>query len=421
MPASLTTLFFLTMFIAPTITEQSIDEFNRETNVYFGDNWANDLVRADSAVSMSRSIGYEYGEAYALYQKGYVQDELNESGSAFISNLSALRLIERRDSEKVAKLKVSLYINTGLILRQHFKYNEAIRYFSEGLATAESYELKEDIAELHYKIGNAHRRQGNLDVAIDHLVQAYNLSIDFEDDYLAINSLNLLGMLHTTNGDYEQARAFFDKMLNFEFRMSDADKYHGFALHNLAETYLKEGDTKMAEQYLLEALEKKTISSNDRVIFITEIELVDLYLNSEDFEKAVAMSESSLKHYKNLRKSPEFYEIFSLLRKAESGLGNHSQSQIYASRFEEESAAFTGEQQELMEISDQFKMDILTVSYFSELERERRIANLTSSIYFIILFIFIGFTLWKIRQLYNRRVLERELRTAIHDLNIDDL
>ena len=66
-------------------------------------------------------------------------------------------------------------------------------------------------------------------------------------------------------------------------------------------------------------------------------------------------------------------------------------------------------------------MDILTTSYFSELNREKQIAQLWDAIYYILLFIFIGFTIWKVRQLYMKRMLEKELRTAIQDFNLDDL
>ncbi|MEL7145337.1 MAG: tetratricopeptide repeat protein [Bacteroidota bacterium] len=421
MPASLTALFFLTIFISPTIDEQMIDDFNRETNVSFGEDWKQDINRTDSAIHMARTIGYEYGEAYALYQKGYVQDEMNEAGKAFLSNLSALRLLEGRDSEKIAKLKIGLCINTGLILRQHFKYNEAIQYFNQGITIAEAYDLDNQTAELLYKIGNAYRKQGNFELAAQYLVKCHNLSVDFEDDYLPVNSLNYLGVIYHENQDYEKARGYLQQILDFEFRMIDKNRYHGIALHNIADTYLAEGQKKVAEQFYLRALEEKAVNNVDKELFVSELALFDLYMEQQHWDKAFALGEKCKTHYQNLRKAPAFYQLFSSLRKLEYARENFEQSTYYANRYESENQLFLNQQQKLIQIRDQFKMDILTASYFSELERERRISNLTDSIYFIMLFIFIGFTLWKIRQLYNKRRLERELRTAIYDLNIDDL
>lgn len=421
MPTTLTTLFFLTIFISPKITTENIDQFNSQTNEEFDQGFHYSISRIDSAISLSQEIGYVYGEAYALYQKGYLMNESNENGKALIANLTALRLLERIDSDNAIDTKIRLHINIGLILHKHFKYDEAIQYYKEGLDIARENKLDNWVAELYYKIGYTYVKQGNLNESISWFKLCYENSIDFEDDYLSVNSLNMLGSAFLSNGNYDVARSYFQEVLDHSYRIISRDKYHGKALHNIAETYAAQGEYELSENYYLKALAVKEKRNKANELFITKFYLSKLYLNNGDLDKAKNLAYACESLYPELKKIPANYELFSLLRKIDYQNGNYAQAEKYAIAYETENQTFLDRQSELIQIRDQFKMDILTTSYFSELQRERQIAQLWDAIYYMLLFIFIGFTIWKIRQLYMKRVLERELRTAIQEFNLDDL
>ncbi|MGB3464657.1 MAG: tetratricopeptide repeat protein [Cyclobacteriaceae bacterium] len=421
MPTTLTTIFLLSIFISPQMTEKTIDDYNEHTYQILEDDLTVSLSRTDSAIAMAEDLDYEFGKAYALFQKGYLFDEQNESGKALLANLKALKILSNIDGEEEDLLSIKLYINTGLLLSQHYKYDEAIQYYKEGLQIAERYRLQEWIAEYQYKIGYAFKKQGNLDFAAEWFVHASKSSANLEDDYIYVNSLNMLGLTFSANEDYPLAREYFGKVLEHSYKNISQSKYHGKAYHNIANTYQFENLPEKSEKFFLKSLKEKEKRNKGKELFITRLDLADLYLTTGQLAKAEVLALTCESMYDELKNKPENYKLFSLLRKIDYKKGNYIQAEAYAERYEKENQLFINQQQQLIRIRDQFKMDMLTASYFNELERDRQIAQLTNSIYLIVLFIFIGFTLWKIRQLYVKRMLERELRTAIRDFNIDDL
>ncbi len=171
----------------------------------------------------------------------------------------------------------------------------------------------------------------------------------------------------------------------------------------------------------MKSLDVKLQRNKVKEVFITQLDFAELYFANGDIEQAEELAYACETIYPQLKKTPVNYKLYSLLRKIDYKKGNYEQAEKYAVAYETENQAFLDRQSELIQIRDQFKMDILTTSYFSELNRKRQIAQLRDAIYFIVLFIFIGFTIWKIRQLYVKKALERELRTAIQDFNLDDL
>lgn len=421
MPTTLTTLFFLSIFIAPEITPEWIDQFNQRTNEQLDQNFEYSISRIDSAIILSQRINYTYGEAYALYQKGYLMNESNESGKALIANLTSLRLLEILEDADAIETRIRLHINTGLILHKHFKYDEAILHYNEGLEIAIANGLDAWQSELYYKIGYSYKKQGNLNESIDWFKRAYENSVNLNDDYILVNSLNMLGLAFSTNGSYEKAREYFQLVLDHEYKTVSESKYFGKAYHNIANSFLSQDNFELAEANFNKALVYKNQRNRVSEVFLTKLDLANMYFLSGDLEKSYSLANSCASVYSQLKNSPDNYKLYSLLRKIEFKQGNYRKAETYATTYEKENQKFLHQQQELIQIRDQFKMDILTASYFSELDREKQISELTSAIYFIILFIFIGFIIWKIRQLYVKRMLERELRTAIQDFNLDDL
>jgi len=390
------------------VTEASIDVYNKQTNVVLEDNIEKTLLRIDSAISMSKNISYPYGEAYALYQKGYLLDEKNEAGKALIANLNALKILDALESERVAKTSVSLYINTGLILRQHFKYEEAIQYYKEGLKLAESYKLTDSKSRLYYKIGNAYKHLGDLETAVRWLSKAHNNSLTNRDERTAINSLNLMGIAYKNSGDFRSARKYFNMMLDHNYSDINPLKYFGQAYHNIAYTYFLENELEKAELYYNKSLEYKKGRNKVSELFITRHDLAEVHLATGELAKAEKLATYCEAH-------------FSLLRKIAYQKGDIAKVEAYAARYQQESELFIADQEELIKISDQFQMDVLTDKYFIELDWQQKVTERTNYMYYIAFFLLICYMLWEIRRLYVIRTEENELYSAFHDLNREEL
>ncbi|MEO1256260.1 MAG: hypothetical protein AAFY41_15435, partial [Bacteroidota bacterium] len=167
----------------------SIDRYNEET-IGLLDDLDSCLLRVDYVIDEAESIGYKYGQAYAYYLKGYILRVQDDLGKAFLANLKGLNILQGVKDERASETLVRLYLNTGEILKRHFKYDEAIQYYSEGLAIAEKENLKKWIIDLQYNIGNTYKWNGNLSLAADYLHQAYLEANKENDEHTIVNALN---------------------------------------------------------------------------------------------------------------------------------------------------------------------------------------------------------------------------------------
>lgn len=411
-------IFLLALTTPNLTTEKEIDEFQEESINYLDTDLGQAMEMIDHSIEEAQDIGYNYGEAYGLYLKAYIHRVQDDLGKAFVVNLKALNVIQFLHDERAIDTKVRLYVNTGEILKKHFQYKEAIQYYSEGLEIAKEYDLDQWVINLTYNIGNAHRWQGDLNSAVDYIHKAYQLAKKGEDERVIVNSLNLMGLVFKETGRYDTASLYFKKMLNYPFEKLNADKYKGRAYHNLANTYKEAGDTVLAEQTFLKSLEHKRTRGKISETFITEVDLAELYYERNRLIEAEQLSANCLSGYEDVRLDPEHYKIFDLCRKINFALGDYQSVDYYASRYVDESTAFIKQQEVLIKVRDQFKMEILTASFFGELERNKRISKLWDAIYFILLLSTTIISVMVMKRIWVRKEIEKEVKKLMGDIRM---
>ena len=406
-------LFLLIVFISISTCSfasrwEELDLYNQET-IDLLDDLDSCLLRVDYAISLAENVGYDYGKAYALYLKGYIHRTQGDLGKAFLANLKGLSILQHEHDERAPETLVKLYLNTGEILEKHFNYEEAIQYYSEGLAIAKKENLTEWIIDLTYNAGYAHLLRGDMESALVYTHQSYKLARSEEDEYDIVNALNLMGMLLTDNHKYDTAELFFDKILQYEYVDLDANEFKGRAYHNLANTYAQSGDTTSAISAFKNALLYKKKRNKPEEIFITENDLAEIYYALGKYDKAYEMISNCIEHYDLMPLIPDNYKFFDLARKIKAALNEYSLSNHYANRYFEENEKFINQQEKLIKIRDQFKMEILTASFFVELERNKRIDTLNKAIVLILILsaLIIGYL--KIKQVWIKNLVGKEL------------
>ena len=401
------------LYCFPNSRDQ-IDQYNQET-VDLLDDLDSCLARVDYAIERAETIGYEYGQGYALYLKGYIHRMQDDLGKAFLANLKGLNILAGNDDERAPETLVRLYLNTGEILEKHFKYEEAAQYYSEGLIIARRENLVNWIIDLHYNTGYAYFLKGELDKAADLIHKAYELAQTEEDEHTIVNALNLMGLIFKDNKMYDTATLFFNKMLTHAYEDLDADKYKGRAYHNLANTYAQAGDTTKAIASFYKALEHKQRRNITTEIFITANDLAELFFKKGDLFLAREMIQRCIENYEEMRLDPDHYKVFDLARKINSALGEQTLVNHYASRYFDENDAFIKQQEELIEIRDQFKMDVLTAGFFIEMERNKRIAQLNKAILWISLLALIVIAYLRIKHIRMKRLVGKAVGELVRE------
>ncbi len=417
MSTLLTSYIFLVMTLTPSISPESIDKFNKETIKFIENDPNVTFERLDSVIQMSKDIEYGYGEAYALYLKGYTHKINDNSGKAFLSYLKALDLLKGIDSDRAADTKSRLFIETGSILRVHFKYDEAIKYYDEGIKLAKEYSLERWIIDISYNKGFALGEMGNLDQAINLLQETLNLAKRENSERMIVNCLNLIGLTFRDNHQYDMARSYFEQMLSYDYQKLNKYKYHGRAYHNIATTYVLSGDLTTAESFYDKALLEKKQYKNVTGLFITQIDLADVYYQTGRIDKANELASAGIAKYDQLSLSPDYYKIFDLQKKIAAARNDLAGVVAFSDQYVVENNKFLDQQKELIKIRDQFKMEILSASYFSNLQRERRIADLYTYILYGLLALAAVVVANKSWNMWRKKQLERDLQQAFNDLD----
>lgn len=406
----ITFIFFINAsFSIYANSRDEIDHYNQETIELLSD-LDSCLIRVDHTIERAENIGYDYGLAYAFYLKGYIHRIQDDLGKAFLANLKGLSLLQEIGDKRAPETMVRLYLNAGEILERHFKYDDAIKYYQEGLEVAKKQNLTQRIIDLSYNIGNAYHSKGDLTMAVNFIQESYKLAQSEGDEHTMVNGLNLMGLIFKDNYKYDTATFFFTKMLTHSYQDLDEDKYKGRAYHNLANTFTKAGDTLKAISTFNKSLEFKRKGNKPDEVFITENDLAELYYFQGDYVLAREIIERCIQNYDQMRLDPDYYKVFHLARRVNSAIGEYSSIDQYADRYFDENKKFIEQQRKLIEIRDQFKMEVLTASFFVELERNKRIAQLNQVILWISILSLMIIGYLKARQIWMKRVVGSAVR-----------
>lgn len=400
--------FYLFLSLISLAGRDELDQYNRKT-IDLLDDPDSSLRRVEYAIEEAKSINYDYGEAYAYYLKGYILRMQHDLGKAFLANLKGLNLLQGDTDKRTPETLVRLYINTGEILKKHFKYDEAIEYFLEGLKIAKKENLEKWIIDLHYNLGNTYKWKGNYNQAYDYLLDAYLHAKRKNDEHTIVNALNQMGLIFKENQNYDSAIVFFDKMISYPYEALSSAKYKGRAYHNLANTYAYAGDTVPAYEAFKKALEYKTKRNNPSEIFITENDFAELLFAKGEFEQASIMAENCIESYEKVRLHPDHYKVFDLFRKISASKSDYIQADKYADRFFIENEKFIRQQENLIEIRDKFKMEVLAASFLGELERNKRISILQTSLICVLIIAIVIIAYLKGNQIMVRTAIQKEL------------
>jgi len=164
------------------------------------------------------------------------------------------------------KVRVLLHLGTVVTFRGH--YEDAEKYYWEGMKLAEELEDDHSICALHQGLGEAAHNLGKFSDQEKHCKQGLELAEKIKDHERSIDLLTSLGTMKDLCGDYENAEKYFQQAEEHAIAEKDDEKLSCLLSHRgWVSAHL--GDFKKAEQYWQEGLNLAKNKGN--IVFLMSV------------------------------------------------------------------------------------------------------------------------------------------------------
>ena len=206
-------------------------------------------------------------------------------------DISSLKKLQHQfDQEENQLGSIITRKEQGRILRNESRFDEALQIHSEGLRLAEALGDTIEWVQALNEIGTDYRRMGILDVAQEYHYRAYTLSSACSDTTYQgkknqVISLNGLGNIYMTIGNYEKAEQSFRQALAGEQKLGSA---FGQAINyaNLGSIFEHQGKVDSAWAYYKHSMELNTKEGSSLGISLCHTYFGALYQKAQQYDKA---------------------------------------------------------------------------------------------------------------------------------------
>ena len=372
-------------------------------------------IYSDIAYKKARKLNYTKGMALNQTIRGWVHRNNGKYDLAMENYTKALFLYERSNSSDYYNF-ASIFNNIAIIYADFKLYEEASHYYDSALIMFNKYmdfdyddSLAHKLKELSYFKAETMINTGDetkVQLGLDILKSIY----DKKDALNGADILNKLGLAYNRLGEYEVAREQFD--LIFSHPQLSLE-YKGRVYHNIGLTYLDQGILSKSEEYYLKAFEIKKQLKNKRSLFITMLDLGDVYVRQRKYQEAVNIMEEALGTYDQITRKPEYYNIYDLLATAYTRI-DLAKYDHYNALYKAANEAYTSKQQQLKSDVLQKKIQV-TVDHFKrdllrEEERQQFLERYWISTLFVsVIIVFLA--IYFVRS-YRKRNKDYKARTA---------
>jgi tetratricopeptide (TPR) repeat protein len=216
-------------------------------------------------LSIRENINDKRGISYSLNNIGSVYQDQGDILRALEYFQRSLRLFE----ELHEPLEVSTLLNNiGMIFEDQGEIQKGLEYYLKSLKMTQELNDKQGTARAFNNIGNVYYQEGiaskNGSAKAEYFGKAfefYNKSLKIKekinDKFELARTLNNIGLLYKSQGDFLKATEFYNKSLEIQEEINDRQGI-AYSLNNIAAVLLNHGQTENALKYSLRSL---TLSS----------------------------------------------------------------------------------------------------------------------------------------------------------------
>ncbi|MFY0601242.1 MAG: tetratricopeptide repeat protein [Cyclobacteriaceae bacterium] len=328
----------------------------------------------------AHEAGLAYEESNSVFIQAWVYQQRKELGKSFVLYLRAMEILKPSVAdEKSARLYSTFCRNTGIILRNHFAYSQAIKYFDEGILISKENSFYTSLCELYHIKSNVLSDTGDKDSALENIDIAMTYASKTENHKTILKVLNDKGLILNSLDRGKDARAVFKEIVNSEFN-SSSTYFLGKAWHNIGHSYFSEGNFDQALIAFKKASIIKSKEANPAKEFITLTDMSETFYELGQYDKAEEFGLKASEAYKSVDILPENYRIFELLSSIYFATGEFEESRKNTRIYLSENDKFLTQQEDLLRVKDQYKMELLAAGFFLEVNTSK-----TESIYTLLI------------------------------------
>ncbi|XOV94605.1 MAG: tetratricopeptide repeat protein [Bacteroidota bacterium] len=328
------------------------------------------LVLAEQSLQLALDTDYTWGAANSYYIKGYIFHKLqNKSVAALLMYMRAGNLLEQHNDPKSANTLADVYINAGSILRIHGKMDEAILLYDKALDKLEKYEGKERELLILFNKAYALHDKENYDETVTVLTQCISLAKTTNNTTQLNNSWNLFGDTMLKIGKVNEAIKCFQRVIENDQSNDDS---RANSANNLADYYLSKTDLDSSKYYYQLAIEFSKDLSIPVIPFYGYKGLAQCYLKQQNIDEGIEAGNEALALYDLIIAEDEHFLIFDIMSDLYSVKGNNQMSHYYSKKYVDETTKYFNAQKELIDVKNEFQIDLLLASFYSEIELEKK-------------------------------------------------
>lgn len=332
----------------------------------------------DSAYNLSQELVQEcnsnedyYGLVKLNYLLGFLHKKDKNIGKSVLHYLEAIRFSEEADYEDLSTDAIALRYNLGNLYRTYKANDLATTYYKEAIEIADWIDDKEMLIKLKFNLALTYEQANQSDLAISLFTELLNVSSAKREKRI----LNQLGLIHWQQGDLEEAKLYFNRLLNID----DGFKiYTAKALHNLGEIEYGIGNQENAIALINQSIQlKQEIKDVDgRSLFISYKVLGDYLFKKMDFTGALKVYTEAESLIEEVKHESISYELYGSLSQLSYEINNTEDARAYSNLYSSTVASYLTSKESLQETDRQFNMDLITKRYLDEVAKQEQIADI---------------------------------------------
>ncbi len=382
-----------------TSPSSQVDALHRQAYTLLDSNPDSACALAQKALVIASEADYEWGVGNSYYIQGFAFEEKDNQSKALLNYLRGIEILKELGDSRSVKAHLGMLLNSGGILRNHYRYEDARAFYQRGLeriGTDQAYTTLR--LKFLMNMANVLSDEGNLDSAYRVLREAIRIA-DFDNNLsMLTRCYNLIGTVADNNLQYPLAREYYKKVISAGF-----EKETAMALHNTGVSFDMEGKLDSAALYYQKALRAKQII--DHKVFTTARDLTELYLKAGRIEQSTYYGLMAVSRYDGMPLHPDNYDIFRLLDLSYRRKNRNDSAQMFASRYYVENDRFHARQKDILKLKEQFKVELLLNVFYAEVKTDK-----VHHHYRWIIGLILGtVVIYALRRLYLRWTLAREL------------
>lgn len=415
---ALSLILFISVIPSKETLEKRFENTISKASVSFSENEIEHAkMYAFQAHEMAKDYSYDWGVAKALFVLAFLHEKDLEYEKALPYYLEVLDQYDDFNTPQSILDKSKVLFNIGCIMMVNDKYQEAIKFYDEGIAYAQEYELNEMLLDnLHNKIIVCNDA-GLFDLAMETIVFK-NSIIDSSNLPERLKTKNELGLLYKSMNQIEKAKIEYKSILSAE-KDNPSNSFSGKAHINLGIIFDKEGNYESARIEFGHALKLAVKENKIQDIFQIHQSLALVEKSIGNLLKSIQHAEESVSLFDQVAKTKENIKIHSQISDLYLETGNIAAGKLHAKTYASEISDLFDRQEKLNSIGNQYKIDFITSNYFNKIEKRQTLFIFLSIIGSMIL----SFLIYLSYQQYKKILIARLIREQMNSVSfdIDDL